>query len=78
VTFCLQHANEWCMENCLGKDEEDECILRKELEKMRERLDEEIKKFKTAYELYKKYQEDLKREGNSMLIDSDGDCEVWE
>ncbi len=79
MTFCLQHANEWCMENCQGKDEEDECILWNELEKMKERLDEEIREaFKTAYELYRRYQEDLRREGRSMLIDVDGDCEVWE
>jgi len=67
------------MENCQGKDEEDECILWNELEKMKERLDEEIREaFKTAYELYRRYQEELRREDRSMLIDVDGDCEVWE
>ncbi len=53
-------------------------VDRKELEKMKERLDREIQGFKSAYELYKKYQEELRREGRSMLIDVDGDCEVWE
>jgi len=30
MTFCLLHANDWCMRNCKGKDENDECILFKE------------------------------------------------
>ena len=79
MTFCFQHANEWCMENCQGKDEEDECILWNELEKMKEKLDEEIQEaFKTAYEMYLDYRRQLESEGKSMLIDVDGDCEVWE
>ena len=39
MTFCLQMANKWCMENCKGKNEDDECILwlenREEFEKMK-------------------------------------------
>jgi len=67
------------MENCQGKDEEDECILRKELEKMKEKLDREIQEaLRTAYEMYLDYKRQLEREGRSMLIDVDGDCEVWE
>jgi len=30
MTFCLLHANKWCMMNCRGKNENDECILFKE------------------------------------------------
>ena len=45
----------------------------------KKRLSRDIRDaFPTAYELYRKYQEEVRREGRSMLIDVDGDCEVWE
>ena len=53
--------------------------LRRELEKMKERLDREIQEaFETAYEMYLDYRRQLEREGRSLFIDADGDCEVWE
>ena len=44
----------------------------------RKRLEGEIKKaFPAAYEMYEKYKEELRREGKTMFVDADGDCEVW-
>lgn len=52
--------------------------LRKELEKMKEKLDREIQEaFRTAYEMYLDYKRQLEKEGRTMFIDVDGDCEVW-